>query len=111
MDRIAKLERTRCLFQQVEPGVETFGHGEKTRSGNNCTADEITSFQPGQIEGDSLSGTGHLSFFSVDLHFTNSDCLTRRHDFDGIANLDAAGEEGAGDHRAEATDGKVTVDR
>src|SRR5210317_323386 len=111
VDRIAELERARRFSEQVDPGVETLRHGEEARRGDNRTADQLASFQAGQVEGDPLTRPGNFSLFTVDLDFAHTHCLTGRHDFDGVADLDAARQQGAGDHRTEPADREVPVDR
>ena len=86
--RVAELERARGCIEQVDPRVEAFRHGKEARRGDNRAADQVTSFQTGQVEGDPLSGPGDLGFFTMDLDFTYPHGLSGGHDFYGITNLD-----------------------
>ena len=66
--------------------------------------------EAGQVEGDPLAGAGLLHFGAVDLHLAHPHLPARGQHLDGVADPDAAGEEGAGHHGAEAGDGEVAVD-
>ena len=67
--------------------------------------------QPGEIEGDTLPGKALLDFFAVDLNFAHPRFFSGGENLHRVAYIDGAGEQGAGNHGAEAADTEMAVDR